>query len=80
MNQGNGHEVPLAERSRMPTAVSNLLAPWQIKLHGLLDNASSRITSLYNIHKEFFTPFIILEMLQIEQQQQQRHTNAARAA
>jgi hypothetical protein len=33
-----------------------------------------------NMRKEFFAPFIVHEMLQIEQQQQQRHTNAARAA
>jgi hypothetical protein len=33
-----------------------------------------------NMCKEFLTLFIILKMLQIEQQQQQRHTNAARAA
>ncbi len=33
-----------------------------------------------NMRKEFLTPFIVLEMLQIEQQQQQWHTNAACAA
>jgi hypothetical protein len=38
-NQGNGDEVPLAKRSRMPTTILNLLATWQIKLRGLLDKA-----------------------------------------
>jgi hypothetical protein len=33
-----------------------------------------------NMCKEFLTPFIVLEMLRIEQQQQQWHTNAACAA
>jgi hypothetical protein len=33
-----------------------------------------------NMRKEFLMPFIILKMLQIEQQQQQQHTNAACAA
>ena len=33
-----------------------------------------------NMRKEFLMPFIILEMLQIEQQQQQQHKNAAHAA
>ncbi len=33
-----------------------------------------------NMCKEFLTPLIVLKLLQIEQQQQQQHTNAARAA
>jgi hypothetical protein len=33
-----------------------------------------------DMRKEFLTPFIILKMLRIEQQQQQRHTDAACAA
>jgi hypothetical protein len=51
MNQGNGYEVPLAKRLQMPTTILNLLATWQIKLRGLLDKASSRITSLYNAQR-----------------------------
>ena len=33
-----------------------------------------------NMHKEFLTPFIVLKMLRKEQQKQQRHATAARAA
>ena len=44
-HNGNGHEVSLAQRSRMPTTISNLLATRQIKVRGLLDKAPPRITS-----------------------------------
>jgi len=61
----------------MSTTIQNILETWQDELRRLLDKTSSRITSQRNIRKEFLTPTIVIEMLQIEQQLQQKVVRAA---
>jgi len=55
----------------MSTTIQNILETWQDELRQLLDKTSSRITSQEHT-KEFLTPTIVIEMLQIEQQLQQK--------
>jgi hypothetical protein len=64
----------------MPTTISNY---WQPGKLNYVDYWTKHHPKSHHcdMRKEFLTPFIVLEMLQIEQQQQQQqHMNAACAA
>jgi hypothetical protein len=77
MNQGNGHEVPLAKRSQLPTTILNLLEPGKLMYADYWTKHHPE-SHHCNMCKEFLTSFIMLELLPIEQQHQ--HTTAACAA
>ena len=76
MYQGNGHDVPPAKRSQMPTTISNYWQPGKLNYFDYWTKHHPE-SHHCNMCKEFLTPFIVREMLRIEQQQQQRHTSAA---
>jgi hypothetical protein len=80
MKRGNGHEVQLAKR--YPECQQQFQINWQPGKFNYADYWTKHHPESHhpNMCKEFLMPFINLEMLQIEQQQQQGYTNAARTA
>jgi hypothetical protein len=60
----HGHEIPLATQSRMSMTIPHLLATRQVELRQLLDKHHPE-THHRNMHKEFLTQHIVLEMLRM---------------
>jgi hypothetical protein len=67
MNQSHGHEIPLATQSGMPTTIPHILATGKLNYANYWTKYHPE-THHCNMQKEFLTPHIVLEMLQMEQQ------------